>query len=189
MATSTDKHFAGLIRRDAVVVKSIYTDFAPRIETMISRNGGNQQDARDIFQEALLIIWRKSNNPDFQLTSSFYTFLYSICFNLWLRRQKKKDNNTVTISDAGGLQDEGNIQEDLEKNERLQIFRRHLETLGPECRRLLSMFFAGKKMRDIAKSLNIDNDHAARNRKYRCQKKLEDKIMVDPRYIELTNRP
>jgi RNA polymerase sigma factor (sigma-70 family) len=189
MPTTSDVYLKGLLARDTAVVQSIYTEFAPRIEAMVTKNGGNQEDARDVFQEGLLIIWRKAQGPEFELTSGFYTFLYGICINLWRRKRKKKDNNTVTIADVKGLISETDIQNDLETSERHQVFRQHFLILGLECQKLLTLFFGGTPMKKIAKLLNIENDHAARNRKYRCQKKLEDSIMKDPRLKEISLRP
>lgn len=188
MPTSPDRYLQGLLDKDPTVVQSIYTNFASRIEAMVVQHGGSRESARDVFQEALLVIWRKAQQPDFELTSSFYTFLYSICYFTWQRQRKKKDNNTVTIAAAEGSIDGEDIQRQLETNERTQLFRSHLAALSDECRRLITLFLAGKKMQEIAALLGIDNDHAARNRKYRCQKKLEQSIITDPRYREITDQ-
>ncbi|MFK7947674.1 MAG: hypothetical protein AB8G11_08795 [Saprospiraceae bacterium] len=37
----------------------------------------------------------------------------------------------------------------------------------------------------IAEKLNLKNAHTARNRKYRCQKELENFVKTDLRYKEL----
>ena len=42
-------------------------------------------------------------------------------------------------------------------------------------------------MKDISLKLGITTEHAVRNRKYRCQKKLEDRILDDPEYREHLN--
>ena len=188
MRKPEDKYLTGLLAKDPTIIQAIYAEFAPRIESSILKKGGRKEDARDVFQEALLIIWRKAQSPEFVLTSSFYTFLYGVCLNLWRRKLKKKDNNAVTILEAKGLKDEENIEVELEIKERHRVFSEHFSAMDRDCQRLLRLFFEGKSMKQIADLLGIDNDHAARNRKYRCQKKLEDSILNDARYKELTSR-
>lgn len=189
MSFSPDPYLSGLLAEDPQIMKLIYTDFARRIEVMVAQNGGSKEDSRDVFQEALIIIWRKAERPDFKLTSGFYTYLYSVCYYTWVRKREKKDNNTVTITGTEGLENDTSIQEELETSERHQLFKQHFAALGSECKRLISLFWRGTKMKEIAKLMNIENEHAVRNRKYRCQKKLEEHIKNDPRHVELRYLP
>lgn len=188
MPTSNKYFLNGLLARDTFVVNSIYEEFGPRIDNMVRSYGGTSEDAHDVFQEALIIIWRKTQKKDFELTSSFYTYLYSICYFTWQRKRKKKDNNTVTLGTLTELTDVQNIEEELETSERRKLFNDHFNKLDAACRRVLQLFFAGKKMREIAEKLKVENEHAARNRKYRCQKKLESSILADSRCRELIIR-
>ena len=89
-APFTDKYLAGLLQQDATVIRAIYTDFAPRIEAMVVQHGGNREDARDVLQEALVVIWRKAQDADFTLSSGFFTYLYSVSRFTWLRKKKKR---------------------------------------------------------------------------------------------------
>lgn len=182
---TSDAYLLGLLAQDQATIARIYTDFAPRIEAMVLQNNGSKEDARDVFQEGLLVFWRKANDPAFKLTSSFYTYLYGVCYFVWQRNRKKRANNTVTIPATEGLIDGDDIQSAIEEGERNQLYKHHFSLLGEECRLLLKLFFQGLSMENIAVKLNIENAHAARNRKYRCQKKLENSILNDPRYSEI----
>ncbi len=184
----SDSYLKGLITKDEQVIRLIYQEFAPRIEAMVSQHNGNREDARDVFQEGLLIFWRKANTHDFELTSSFYSFLYGVCYFTWQRKRKKKANNTVTIPDSVELIDEADIQLELEESEKYRLYKDHFSALGPDCRKLLNLFFQELSMQEIASRLKIKNIHAARNRKYRCQKKLENSILNDPKYPELSSK-
>lgn len=182
---AVDPYIQALLNRDAKGIERIYTDFGGPIAAFVRKNGGNTTDAKDIMQDALLIIWNKASAPDFVLTSSFYSYLLGICRNLWLRKRKKKDNNTVTLSAVEGYKDESSFIEAFEQKERQQLFMLHFSRLGDRCQLILRLFFQGKSMDAIAKSLQIENAHAARNQKYRCQKKLENAILNDPSYNEV----
>lgn len=187
MTQPTDPYLRGLLEQDKAVIHTIYRDFAPAVAALVVKNGGQAGDSRDVMQEALIVIWRKAREPDFILTSSFKTYLLSICRFIWLRHRKKKDNNTVTTEALTGLSVEHDVQRELEISDRRRLFERHLATLSQDCRQLLRLHFIGISMREISLKLGIASEHAARNRKYRCQKKLEGRILDDPEYREHLN--
>ncbi|MBK9018355.1 MAG: hypothetical protein IPM82_32305 [Saprospiraceae bacterium] len=87
---------------DNAVLEHLVQEYRPRVVVQIIKQGGSEDDANDIFQEALTAIYLKSQQPDFQLTSSFYTFLYAICQNHWLKKcREKKRHNEVRLEDHG----------------------------------------------------------------------------------------
>ena len=187
MSDITDPYLRGLLAQDKSTIQAIYQDFAPAVAALVVKNGGSAADSRDVLQEALIVIWRKGREPNFELTSSFKTYLLSVCRFIWLRHRKKKDNNTVTTEALTRLAVEQDVQKELELSDRRRLFERHLAELSQDCRRLLRLHFAGVSMKDISLKLGITTEHAVRNRKYRCQKKLEDRILDDPEYREHLN--
>src|SRR5579872_5820157 len=62
----------------------------PPIRKHIRNNGGNRQDAEDIFQEALIILCRKVRETDFVLTAQLSTYLFRVCHLLWKDELRKK---------------------------------------------------------------------------------------------------
>ena len=68
------------------------------IRLLIYQMGGNWEDAKDIFQDGLLELIRKSEDPGFQLTSSIKTLLYAVCKNLW--KYKSRMNHRMVALDA-----------------------------------------------------------------------------------------
>lgn len=86
----SDQHILELFangKRDKAF-KKLYHLY-PRIEKLILSKGGNKEDALDVFQEALIILNRNLEKSDFKLTSSFYTYLYSVSRFVWKDMQKK----------------------------------------------------------------------------------------------------
>ncbi len=179
-------YIEGLLNNDNAILKKIYDNYAARIAHHIRMHGGTNEDAKDVFHDALMVIYQKAQLPDFQLTSQFYTYLHSICHFIWDRKKKKKSNNAVTISEDFRLIDVTNIEEDILKREKYLILQENFQKLGSFCQQLLELFFAKESMEFIAQKLNLKNEHTARNRKYRCQKKLEEFVRSDARYKELT---
>ena len=80
----------GIKARDNRIIRYVYKEYFPTIKFLITTNSGTDTDAEDVFQDAMIIIYRKVVGDGLILTSSFKTFLYSICRNLWLQRLDKK---------------------------------------------------------------------------------------------------
>ena len=82
-------YIEGLLRHDKKILENIYKNFSKRIEIHIVKNGGTVEDARDTFQDALMVIYNKSQSKDFELTSQFYTYLFGIVRFIWIRKSQR----------------------------------------------------------------------------------------------------
>ena len=80
----------GLKNGDLKTLENIYRTYIPPINGFIRKNGGNTEDAKDVFQEAVMVMYRKVQAPDFQLTGAFFSLLFPICRNLWLKSLRKR---------------------------------------------------------------------------------------------------
>lgn len=172
----------GLLKHDREVIAAIYKNYAPSIQQLVVKKGGTVADARDVFQDALMIIYHKASGTNFELTSQFHTFLYSISRFVWDRKRKKMGNNTVTIPEDDRYISEEDIEQDLINRERNKLFQDCFAQLGVFCQQILQLFYNQKSMAEIAEQMNLKNEHTTRNRKYRCQKNLEMAIKKDVRY-------
>ena len=181
-------YIEGLLNNDRKVLELIYANYSERVKNHIVKNGGTVDDAKDVFQEALMIIYNKAQTPDFELTSQFFTYLFGICRFVWDRKRKKKSNNYMTIPSENGYIDNEDIEKDILTRERYKVYEYNLKQLGEFCQQLLISFFKGENMETIAQKFNLKNAHTARNRKYRCQKELEKLIKKDGSYRELTEK-
>lgn len=179
----TDKNYIeGLLNHDRQILSAIYKNFGPKVQKYVLGKGGTNDDAKDVFQDALMIILKKAKDPDFKLTSQFYTYLYGVSRFVWDRKRKKMSNNTVTFPEDDRYISDKDIEQDLINRERQKIFQDNFSKLGTFCQEILRLFYNKKNMLEIAQKLELKNEHTARNRKYRCQKKLEDFIKSDSRF-------
>ncbi len=67
----------GIKQHDNNVLYFVYNKFFKDIKYYITRNTGDEEDARDIFQEALIVIYRQIKEQSLALTCTFKTYLYS----------------------------------------------------------------------------------------------------------------
>lgn len=137
---------------------------------LVVSNNGSEEEAKDIYQDALIVFWQKAIGGNFTLTSKISTYLYSICLNLWrkeLERKSKLSNEE---------KDEAEWMED-DKKERIKIINECINALGETCRKVLSYYyFDGMTMSDIAEKMNFANPDTAKTKKYKCKQRLDKLI-------------
>ncbi|MGB0984932.1 MAG: RNA polymerase sigma factor [Saprospiraceae bacterium] len=180
-------YIQGLVNQDEKVLRAIYQNFSGRISNYIVKKGGSLEDAKDVFQDALMIILEKVQSPDFELSSGFYTYLYGVNKLVWYNKSRKLHRKSVTIPDDNTLKDQQSIEQELLNREMDNIYRENFAKLGLLCRQLLQLFFAKRDMTEIAETLELKNEHTARTRKYRCRGQLKKLMETDNRYQELVD--
>ncbi len=173
----------GIREKDNKVLYYIYQESYPAIKKHIINNSGNAQDAKDIFQDAIVIIYNKSKTNDFNLDCDFSTYLYSICKLLWLQELKKKKEEKSNIRELEELQKyQDNIIGSDGESEKYAIYYKYINNLDYDCRKILRLFYDGIKIKEIADIMGYNNEHIARSKKYKCKEKLLKWIRKDPNF-------
>lgn len=170
---------------DRSFIRNLYAMHLPVISRYVSHNNGEADDAKDLIQQAMLIVFQKVRNNEFELTCSFKTYLYSICKNLWLKELRKKKVENKTSLDPDEMEEgELFIEVENEYDYSIQYFlyRWHFHNLSSICRDLLKMTLAKLSYDEIAERLNFTDGEIARKKKYRCKELLIKRIKSDPRY-------
>ncbi|HEY8388556.1 MAG TPA: sigma-70 family RNA polymerase sigma factor [Parasegetibacter sp.] len=174
----------GLAANDEKAVKSIYKQYYNMVQTMILNNSGSADDARDVFQETIMVLYEKVKTGRFELNSLLKTYLYSVARRIWLKKLQlaSKQNNSIEFTD-----------EPLESDDELEMHRRKemdfmrmelaMKNLGEPCRRLLEAYYVHQQnMVEIARNFGYTNADNAKNQKYKCLMRLK-KIFFS-RYIK-----
>jgi len=142
----------------------------PRIEKLILSKGGIKADATDVFQEALVILNRNLEKTDFILTSSFYTYLYSVSRFIWKDQQKqfsKQELHDLNTQDTS-------IFHSVLEEKKYQLAEQAFRELGERCQQLLQLFYVKKmSFRNIAKKMQFKSEKIAKNQKYKCLQKAK----------------
>lgn len=182
----TDQAFLdGLRARDARTLQQAYQQFYPGIAQHVQARGGRAEDAEDVFQEAMVVVFRKLQDPAFELTSSFGTFLYGVSKKIWLRHASRRGRHPEQPLEDLEVVETTSIDAELERTERHRLFRAKLQQLGADCQKVLRLFFAGTPMTQIAQQMGFASEGYAKKRKFQCKQKLTDLIKADPRYQEM----
>ncbi len=155
---------------DEWVLEYLYKKYYRMMVKLVLENNGTEDEAKDIYQDALIAFWQKAASGNLVLTSKISTFIYSICMNLWRKELEKKKRHTYEEVDA-------QIFQDHDKHEKLKVVMACIEELGEVCRKILTYhYFDGLGMVEIAKKLNFANTDTAKTKKYKCKKKLDSLI-------------
>ncbi|HQU59799.1 MAG: sigma-70 family RNA polymerase sigma factor [Phaeodactylibacter sp.] len=185
MDKTSNDHLDALVRGDQKGIREIYQQYLPRINRLITSNGGNGEDAKDVFQEALMVVYEKATGPDFRLTSSLYTLLYGVCRNIWGNRLQRKSRTEVTFGDHDKYKLSESLEEAIEQEEEHTVFWEAFERLGDDCQRLLRLFFDKIKMEEIAEVMGYGSTSYAKKRKFQCKEQLVSLVKSDNRFREL----
>ena len=148
----------------------LYQQHYKMMTKLVLKNSGTEDEAKDVYQDALIVFWQKVKNDNLVLTSKISTYLYSVCLNLWrkeLDRKKRLSNEEV----------DANVIIDFDQKERIEIVNKVIQELGGTCKKVLTLYyFDGLSMTDIANELGFANADTAKTKKYKCKKELDKKI-------------
>jgi RNA polymerase sigma factor (sigma-70 family) len=172
---------AGIKKNDTLVLKQLYTNNYSKVEYLVLQNNGSRDDAKDVYQEAFLAVWRNVKQDKFipKSKSSINGYLFTIAKNKWMDVLRSQDFKKTTVTSQLSyfeIKDEENngIDDDILKDKRLEDVMLAFKNLGEACKSLLSKFYFEKKsMNLIAEELSLDSA-STRNKKYRCMQKLRE---------------
>lgn len=172
----------GLKKRDNGIIRYIYKEYYPTIKFLITTNSGTDTDAEDVFQDALVVLYRKIAKENLLLTSSFKTFLYSICRNLWLQRLDRRvfSSEFMEVEDLGEMQESLHLERPEEEQEKYRLFQQHFLQLSPDCQKVLKLFMGKASLKEIADIMGFKTEKYAKTRKFMCKEKLKEMIINDP---------
>ena len=186
MAFSDNKLINSFLEHDSRELLKIYRECYPMVEKMILNTGGFTDQAEDIFQEAMIIVYRKIITGKFELTCKFSTYIYAICKKIWIQEKRKSKRKVTSIEDTIDIVEEPGYSEpdDQVLNE---IVGKHFNELSKDCQKILKMHFNKVNISDIQKVMGYDSSHYAMDRKYRCKKSLIKRIINDPKFKSIKN--
>jgi len=175
-----------LRERKSYVVRYLSDKYLPMIRFMVVKMGGTTEDARDIFQEGLMVMIEKLDDRNFSLSCKFKTLLYSICENMWKMSLKKKQSAANYLSRIKVTNEEEDISESIDNALCREIFQDVYKTLDPVGKKILSLYWEDVSPQDIALKLGYSYGYI-RKKKCEVQAELIEKVKRHPDYIKIVN--
>ena len=165
----------GLARNEKQAVETIYRSNYSMVQSLVINNNGSSDDAKDIFQETMIVLYEKARSGTFELNCLIKTYVYSVARRLWLKRLQQASR---VNGDIGHAENTVPVEEDLDDHHRRDsdfgLMEKALGGLGEPCKSLLEAFYLQKKnMHDIAVSFGYTNAENAKTQKYKCLTRLK----------------
>lgn len=165
----------GIAVGDAATLEGLYRDYFPMVLRMVLQNNGTEDEAKDLFQEALIVLYDKVKRGDFELSSRLKTYIYSVCRRLWL---KQLGNQERTFHDVENYAEIIPVEDDLakhrEKDRQLAMMEQALDKLGEPCRTIIHDFYVlNLSMQEICAKFGYTNADNAKTQKYKCLQRLK----------------
>lgn len=151
----------------------LYKKAFPLVAAYVSKMGGSAEEAKDVFQDALVAYYEKAAGSGFQLKQTEIAYVMGTAKYIWIK--KYKDNSRFTHSDlpAG----ETDIAGESEREPAPERIVRFLEHAGQKCMDLLSAFYYHKKpLQDIAELFGFSGVRSATVQKYKCLEKVRNAV-------------
>jgi RNA polymerase sigma factor (sigma-70 family) len=169
----------GIREDDRQLISALYVKHFPMIRKLVLDNSGSEEEAKDVYQEAIIVFYENIRTKGFNLTCKITTYLYSISRNIWLKQLQRRMPQANDLNDHKLITD---VTRDFEKHEEKQLRLRKvnmaLEEIGDPCNSILTYFFFNQlSMEEIAGKMGYTNALNAKNQKYKCFKRLKKIVL------------
>ncbi len=176
-ALTDEELLTGLANGSDNALTELYRRYFPMVLQLITTNNGNEDDAKDIYQETLVVLYEKVRAGSFELHSQLKTYIYAVGRRLWLKQLAQKSRYMVRNIDVDAT-DAGQVSDDLvdheERDRQFELMTDSLGRLGEPCRTLLEDFYIRHlSMQDITEKFGYTNADNAKTQKYKCLMRLK----------------
>ena len=170
---------------DHTVFGQLYNHYG-LIENYILKNSGDKDDAKDVFQNKLIVFYKKVLIENFELSSKISTYLFSIAKNLWLKKLRDEKFKRIKLEEHHHESEEINTTV-VPKISLKEYLKNKLVELGEPCLSILLMHSYEKlSMSTITEKLGYANEHTTRQQKYKCLKRIRKMIPEEEKNLYLS---
>jgi len=170
----------GVRKQDVKILNWLYDNYLPSIRSYLFNNSGNEQDASDVFQDTIIILYKQIKGNKLKLTTDLKGYFFGIARNIWseqLRRIGKTTELTVDFPDA--TEPDEIVDPVMER-----VVSRAFLKLKPDQQKILNLYSDGLTYEKIAIKMKFKNESYARRKKYLSKEALLDIVKEDPEYQE-----
>lgn len=165
----------GVLNNSEEALNKLYTGYFPMILQFILNNNGDEDDAKDVYQEGIIVLYNKIKSGDFELSSKLKTYIYSVCRRIWLKKlaqQSKKTNNISDFEDVIAIEED--VEQHEEKDKQFDKMQEALFHLGEPCKTIIQDFYINNlSMQEICEKFGYTNTDNAKTQKYKCLQRLK----------------
>lgn len=165
----------GILNNSVEALNKLYVAYFPMVLQFILNNNGDEDDAKDVYQEAIIVLYNKIKSGSFELSSKLKTYIYSVSRRIWLKKLSQQSKKTNNIAD---FEDVLVVEEDMEQHEQKDMqfdkMKTALESLGEPCKTIIEDFYINNQsMQEICEKFGYTNTDNAKTQKYKCLQRLK----------------
>lgn len=167
-------------------LRLVFKQFFPVIRAHLLKKGAMKSDIDDVFQDAVLVFYKKAKNRELKENTDVGSYLYTVSKNLWINKIQR-DNKSVEF-------DFEPINNDVEHapykkvvdEEREESIKSIFAQLGAQCEELLiNKFYHALSMKEIVEKMGFKNEDSVKSQHYKCKQKLLVLAKDNPWFINL----
>lgn len=159
-------------------LRQLYLDGYSNVEAFVLSNNGTSEQAKDIFQDAFIAVWRNIQMDRFQprTGTALDGYLYQVAKNKWMDYLRSGHYNKVVRMENATLPDTGIDALQSVEHEHLETVKSQFKNLGDNCRKILTMFYYdNQSLLNISEAMGW-TEATAKNNKYRCLQQLRELV-------------
>lgn len=162
--------------KDEKAIASLYDISFKKIREYVRKNSGNLEDAEDLFQDAILVLFKLIQAGKYDLKYDLDGFLYTVSRNLWINKVKR-DAKKSALPDGYDVSSNEHIYEKVLDKERSELIMNTFSRIGDKCKEILThVVYFDFSMKDVCEKLGYPNENAAKTQHYKCKQKLIDLV-------------
>lgn len=170
----------GIKNQDDKTLNWLYDNYFQTVRTHVIKNSGTPDDVSDVFQDAIIILYRQIVNGGLNLTTDLKGYFFGIVRNIWNTQLREKKRTTELLVDLPEEADQDDVNNQMFE----RIVSRAFEKLKPDSRTILTLYSEGCSYEEIAIKMNLKNETYARRKKYLCKEELMGLVKEDFEYQE-----
>ena len=180
---SSNELIHGIRKRDNAVLGYIYKNYFPSILHFVMNNSGTADDAKDVFQEAIIVVFENVRaDVDFRLTCELKTYIFSIARIIWIKHLNKLKKNLNKLGEIHEYIDFVEPEPFKEHDFQYSLYQKVFMDLPDDCRKILKLHNEGISHKEIASRLGFKSDNYISKRKHFCKEYLIKLIKDSPEY-------
>lgn len=169
--------------KDEEALSLLYKSEFKKIVAMIRSKGGDEEDAKDVFQDTVLTFYKQLKLGKYNESYEVGAFVFTIARNFWINKVKKEGRLTGLEEVPGQLTDEDEALQQVLTQEREQAVERLFQYLGETCKKLLVLaYYHNLSMPEIAEKMGFKSADVAKSKKYKCKQHLVEKVKMSAEF-------
>lgn len=186
---TSEKILKGIVENDRKIIQYVYHKYFNSVKIFVLKHRGTKEDALDLFQDSVVIIYEQIKNSSLVIQSSFYTYFYTVCKYQWLNALRQRGNNYFEPIDDNmeferlySLEVRREWDELIEKENRVKVYQKHFKNLSEECQKLIKLVAEGLKPEELREKMNYKSVGYTYKKRRICKERLMKLIKNDENF-------